>query len=82
MKCSGRHQVVHLQLEFTKSPVSEYVTVSFGVASMIPKQDFSHEVLIDIADKALYEAKGQGRNRVILRAINSYMPEKLKMDYA
>jgi diguanylate cyclase (GGDEF)-like protein len=39
------------------------VTVSMGVASVIPGHDMPYLSLIDSADKALYEAKDQGRNR-------------------
>jgi diguanylate cyclase (GGDEF)-like protein len=41
------------------------VTVSIGVYSMIPVQGSSVDTFISNADKALYEAKDQGRNRVI-----------------
>ena len=40
------------------------VTISIGVAAGIPGQVSSHEVLLRAADKALYEAKGAGRNQV------------------
>lgn len=48
------------------SQASQYVTLSFGVASAIPSQDASPEMLIAAADKALYQAKSEGHNRVIL----------------
>lgn len=41
-----------------------YVSVSVGVASTTPGQPISLEQLLDKADKALYEAKRAGRNKV------------------
>jgi diguanylate cyclase (GGDEF)-like protein len=40
------------------------VTVSMGVSSCVPSHDVSLESIIKQADKALYEAKQAGRNRV------------------
>lgn len=46
------------------------ITVSLGVATTIENLIMSTETLIDAADKALYQAKESGRNRVI-----QYNPE-------
>lgn len=54
------------------SGVSEYVTMSLGVASTIPNQEFSCEQLITAADTALYEAKKQGINRVGVKTVTSF----------
>lgn len=42
-----------------------YVTVSIGIASVIPKKIKNYEKMISCADNALYKAKEQGRNRFI-----------------
>jgi PleD family two-component response regulator len=41
------------------------VTGSFGCTSWTPETNSTLEVLIAVADDALYQAKRQGRNRVI-----------------
>ncbi len=55
-----------LNLAHAASKVSDRVTLSIGIASTIPTQDTSVELQIALADKALYKAKTNGRDRVIL----------------
>lgn len=48
------------------SDVSKYLTISIGVASAIPGSNETYMDLIYTSDKALYDAKNEGRN--IIRA--------------
>lgn len=59
-------EVRQLKISHEKSTVSEYVTLSLGVSTIIPQNELSLESLVETADKALYEAKTQGRNRVVM----------------
>ncbi|PKN83994.1 MAG: hypothetical protein CVU51_11305 [Deltaproteobacteria bacterium HGW-Deltaproteobacteria-1] len=46
------------------SRVSHFVTVSVGVATLMPQKALPPERLVELADKALYRAKDLGRNQV------------------
>ncbi len=60
-----RKSIENLKIPSANSAVSQYVTVSIGVVSMKPSSDHMSE-LIENADKALYQAKTEGKNRVVL----------------
>ncbi len=63
-----RSQVQALKITHAHSPLSQYVTLSLGVASFVPSQNSSPAMLIARADQVLYEAKAQGRDRVVMSA--------------
>ena len=48
--------------------MGDYVTMSLGVATIVPSSDYSPEILKITADKALFLAKDAGRNQVIALA--------------
>ena len=61
---SMRNAVHELQLEHSDSATARYVTLSFGIATLIPTADSSAQDLLQAADQALYHAKAAGRNRI------------------
>lgn len=65
-----RQNVEKLQLEHSQSNVSNFVTLSLGVACVIPNQNSNQDLLLAAADKALYQAKQEGRNKAILQSIS------------
>jgi diguanylate cyclase (GGDEF)-like protein/PAS domain S-box-containing protein len=58
-------EVEALGLKHEASVVKPVVTLSLGVASLVPSQESKPEDLIQSADMALYRAKEAGRNRVM-----------------
>jgi diguanylate cyclase (GGDEF)-like protein len=56
-------RVRDLAIPHVASPVSSNVTISVGIASIIPNQAISPSQMIAMADEALYQAKQSGRNR-------------------
>lgn len=63
-----RLAVRDLRIEHGASDASSWVTVSLGVATMIPRLeqgDYGMDALLEQADQALYAAKHQGRNRTV-----------------
>lgn len=57
------HRIQDLAIPHPKSMVGPYVTVSIGVATIIPQYEQNLEDIIAMADHALYKAKTQGRNQ-------------------
>ena len=60
-----RHYLAALKLPHQSSPVSEWITLSIGVATKIPNPKETPVTLVQTADDALYQAKAEGRDRLV-----------------
>ncbi|MEG4488160.1 diguanylate cyclase domain-containing protein [Microcoleus sp. D2_18a_B4] len=60
---SIREAIRDLGIPHEQSDVSAIVTVSMGIATVIPTAETSPDELVALADRALYDAKRQGRDR-------------------
>lgn len=59
-----RNAIFKAQIAHQASAVSQVITVSMGVGSMIPGSQDSAVAFIEQVDRQLYRAKQQGRNRI------------------
>ena len=60
-----RAAVARLTIRHEHSGAAPHLTMSVGVASLVPGKDIRVERLVAIADQAMYQAKKLGRNRVV-----------------
>jgi len=61
-----RQRVEDMRIQHTASTIGPYVTISLGIATLIPEPMTSHKGLIEKADRALYQAKNNGRNQWVV----------------
>jgi diguanylate cyclase (GGDEF)-like protein len=54
-----------LAIAHARSGISQRITLSQGVVSLVPTAETTPETFVQFADRALYQAKQQGRNRYI-----------------
>ncbi len=65
-----RISVEALRIDHGYSAISPYITISLGVATVLPEKPMNYRELINISDKQLYKAKEEGRNRVCAVKLN------------
>lgn len=58
-----------MQIPHQGSKASQYVSISMGISSLLHARVISPQELIETADKALYRAKEQGRDRAVISTI-------------
>ncbi len=61
--------IVSHKIPHSQSEVSDFVSVSIGVVVMIDDSHDSIKTLIKAADDALYQAKHEGRNKVVIATL-------------
>ncbi len=70
-----RAEVAAAVLPHAGSEVAAHVTLSLGVATVLPGADGHPRSLVSQADQALYAAKKDGRNRVAVVAAATEPPD-------
>jgi diguanylate cyclase (GGDEF)-like protein len=61
-----QRSIAELNIPHEASRVASRLTVSIGAAFVLPGAHRTHDGLVQLADEALYGAKEQGRNRVVV----------------
>lgn len=63
-----RQAIFKAQIRHAASPISQLLTVSMGVGTIVPSGNDDPVGFIDLVDRQLYRAKQGGRNRIVLES--------------
>ena len=67
-----RNRVEALKIPHELSPVSDWITISLGTATILPTRGSSPTVLIEAADNELFKVKKGDRNQVLAVNLNDH----------
>ena len=59
-----RSTIENLKIPHAGSEINDFVTISLGTATLIPSKYTTFDYFVEAADKALYQAKQEGKNCV------------------
>jgi diguanylate cyclase (GGDEF)-like protein len=65
-----RQNVASLNIVHPKSPIGSLLTISCGVSCLVPNLAFLPKYLMAAAEKALYQAKAKGGDRIIFSEVS------------
>jgi len=65
-----RADIEKMRIEHQASAASQWVTMSIGIASTVPRLHHTAEFLIEKSDQALYTSKSEGRNRITVAQLD------------
>lgn len=67
-----RLAVIDQAIPHTASSVAEHITLSIGQATLEPGETATFEALLELADRALYQAKAAGRNQIVSYTLKEF----------
>jgi diguanylate cyclase (GGDEF)-like protein len=73
---SIQQKIAALQLPHAASKISDRITISLGICSHIPDPSYEFKMLVNVADRALYQAKKNGRNGYHIADLTIDYPKK------
>lgn len=66
-----RSSVAEIQIPHHYSPIADHITISIGIATVRLNSITKPEVILDTADRNLYQAKQSGRNKVVATELDT-----------